>query len=47
VVAAQVLAAARVYRLDFGKARPFPAKSLGELGNGTGPAHDGEADKQR
>ncbi|EFN52720.1 hypothetical protein CHLNCDRAFT_138257 [Chlorella variabilis] len=39
----QVLAAARVYRVDFTKSRPFPAKSLDELGNGTGPAHDGEA----
>lgn len=33
----QVLAAARVYRVDFTKSRPFPAKSLDELGNGTGP----------
>lgn len=39
----QVLAAARVYRVDFDKAKPFPAQSLDELGNGTGPAHDGEA----
>ena len=39
----QVLAAARVYRCDFDNARPFPARSLDELGNGTGPQHDGEA----
>jgi hypothetical protein len=38
-----MLAAGRVYRLDFSKARPFPAKSVDELGNGTGPQHDGEA----
>ncbi|KAL4439907.1 hypothetical protein ABPG75_002908 [Micractinium tetrahymenae] len=39
----QVLAAARVYRVDFTKARPFPARSVEDLGNGTGPEHDGEA----
>jgi hypothetical protein len=39
----QLLAAARVYRVDFDKAMNFPAKSLEELGNGTGPAHDGVA----
>jgi hypothetical protein len=38
-----VLAAARIYRVDFDRARPFPARSLDELGNGTGPAQDGEA----
>ena len=41
----QVLAAARVYRVDFDKAMHFPAKSLEELGNGTGPAHDGVAER--
>lgn len=39
----QVLAAARVYRVDFTKSRPFPARSVEDLGNGTGPQHDGEA----
>lgn len=39
----QLLAAARLYRIDFDKAKPFPAKSLDDLGNGTGPSHDGEA----
>ena len=39
----QVLAAARIYRIDFAHAKPFPAKSLDEMGNGTGPSHDGEA----
>lgn len=41
----QILASARVYRVDFTKAMNFPAKSLEELGNGTGPAHDGVADR--
>ncbi|KAL4421206.1 hypothetical protein ABPG77_010081 [Micractinium sp. CCAP 211/92] len=42
----QVLAAARVYRVDFTKSRPFPARSVEDLGNGTGPQHDGEAPRR-
>lgn len=32
-----VLAAARVHRVDFTKSRPFPAKSLEEIGHGEHP----------
>ena len=32
-----ILGAARVHRVDFTKARPFPAQSIEQLGNGTEP----------